>query len=256
MSLRGIGLFLLCLITTIANASPNVFGEDGRKTVTSQNLPWSAVGRLETSTSFCTATLIAKDLILTAAHCFYKDNVYVKHAYKFVPNYGVQMGTSSLISKIYVRTNSPSTSRTRDWAIAKLSKPLGKDFGFLAVKKMSAQDLLEKLDYATAHYSSNYMDGQKAAYQFGCHFTKDDVLNGFALHNCDNGRGSSGSSIFYFPNRSKDPSTAKIVAVHVGEYRGGSSQSLVGIEYSDAVANIALPSNRFFNTYYELNADQ
>lgn len=32
---------------------------------------WSAVGRLDTSASFCSATLIAPDLVLTAAHCLY-----------------------------------------------------------------------------------------------------------------------------------------------------------------------------------------
>jgi V8-like Glu-specific endopeptidase len=32
---------------------------------------WQAVGRLDTGVSFCTATLIAPDLVLTAAHCLF-----------------------------------------------------------------------------------------------------------------------------------------------------------------------------------------
>jgi len=32
---------------------------------------WHAVGRLDTGVSFCTATLIAPDLVLTAAHCLF-----------------------------------------------------------------------------------------------------------------------------------------------------------------------------------------
>lgn len=32
---------------------------------------WGAVGRLDTGVSFCTATLIAPDLVLTAAHCLF-----------------------------------------------------------------------------------------------------------------------------------------------------------------------------------------
>lgn len=34
---------------------------------------WRAVGRLDTGVSFCTATLIAPDLALTAAHCLFSD---------------------------------------------------------------------------------------------------------------------------------------------------------------------------------------
>ncbi|MDJ0822021.1 MAG: trypsin-like peptidase domain-containing protein [Paracoccaceae bacterium] len=34
-------------------------------------LGWEGVGRLDTSTGFCTATLIARDVVLTAAHCVF-----------------------------------------------------------------------------------------------------------------------------------------------------------------------------------------
>ncbi|MEJ6393614.1 trypsin-like serine protease [Gymnodinialimonas sp. 2305UL16-5] len=35
---------------------------------------WEAVGRLDTGVSFCSATLIAPDLVLTAAHCLFDDS--------------------------------------------------------------------------------------------------------------------------------------------------------------------------------------
>ena len=35
---------------------------------------WEAIGRLDTPVSFCSATLIAPDLVLTAAHCLYDQN--------------------------------------------------------------------------------------------------------------------------------------------------------------------------------------
>lgn len=41
---------------------------------------WQAVGRLDTGASFCSATLIAPDLVLTAAHCLYHPRTDVEFA--------------------------------------------------------------------------------------------------------------------------------------------------------------------------------
>lgn len=47
------------------------FGHDDRNHITPNQTPWNAVGQIETeSGTICTATLIAPQLLMSAAHCF------------------------------------------------------------------------------------------------------------------------------------------------------------------------------------------
>lgn len=47
-----------------------IFGPDDRFSFVSQDYPYSAIGRLQTSNNtICTGTMIAKNLVLTASHC-------------------------------------------------------------------------------------------------------------------------------------------------------------------------------------------
>jgi V8-like Glu-specific endopeptidase len=52
---------------------PLVMPQDGLRALSSADeaREWSAIGRLDSSESFCSATLIAPDLVLTAAHCLF-----------------------------------------------------------------------------------------------------------------------------------------------------------------------------------------
>ena len=64
--------FLACLCVTVVIASSAAAQSSGLRRLTDRDdlLGWEAVGRLEIGEGgFCTATLIAPDLVLTAAHC-------------------------------------------------------------------------------------------------------------------------------------------------------------------------------------------
>ncbi len=66
--MRLIALFLMLAGPVWAQANFDVMDRRG------ELLGWSAVGRIDTGTGFCTGTLIARDLVLTAAHCVYDED--------------------------------------------------------------------------------------------------------------------------------------------------------------------------------------
>jgi len=78
--MKPIFLSIFCLLLSITGcahsqtaAEKNVlfFGHDDRTYTKPDTAPWNAIGRIETSSgSICTGTLIAPNLVMTAAHCF------------------------------------------------------------------------------------------------------------------------------------------------------------------------------------------
>lgn len=68
---------LLALVPATSGAAekellPGIGALDRRAPVETTAWPWAAIGRLNTSTGrYCTATLIARDAVVTAAHCVY-----------------------------------------------------------------------------------------------------------------------------------------------------------------------------------------
>ncbi|MCT4557099.1 MAG: trypsin-like serine protease [Pelagimonas sp.] len=83
---KTLGLVLGALLIT---ALPTQAQDTRRIDQRSKLLGWEAVGKLETGTGYCTAALIARDIVLTAAHCVYRDNGQLIPAsqIKFRPGY-------------------------------------------------------------------------------------------------------------------------------------------------------------------------
>ncbi len=73
--LLGIALAGPALAQTDRLLRPGLAGPDGRETVAAHDWPWRAVGRVNRGTlgrgqsGFCTGTLVAPKVVLTAAHC-------------------------------------------------------------------------------------------------------------------------------------------------------------------------------------------
>jgi protease YdgD len=92
-------ILVLCMCLLLMNSTafardllwPGIIGRDDREIADSAEAPWSAVGRLNTAgyrnRGSCTATLVAPDKIVTAAHCFFQRNsgkLLPLESYRFV----------------------------------------------------------------------------------------------------------------------------------------------------------------------------
>lgn len=89
--MKNLFIFIIIFIASY-NIYANVIGQDDRVPMLSSQYPWSAIGRIEIGNQgICSATLIANDLILTAAHCLIDETTKTRyHTYMpvvFAPNF-------------------------------------------------------------------------------------------------------------------------------------------------------------------------
>lgn len=234
----------------------NVFQNDTRRVITAASSPWSAIGKLRSSDgTYCTATLVARDLILTAAHCIMKNGAYAKRTYLFQPRYAHGASEESNVNYFWWGTTDSENWRGRDWAIGRLDTALGDTYGWMGVRNSAASDLLIDRQYYMGAYNDDFQGGEVAAWEKGFHFRSYDLLEGYLLHDADMSRGASGAAIFAYDDEAK-PDSNHVVAISVAEFRDGASKSLVGIPYSDTHANIAVPSSAFYAQFIKARDGQ
>lgn len=248
-------MLLLLLFSFFAQAEPlpgvaegavaNTFSSDSRSPLNHALFPGSTVGKLVgPSGGYCTATLVWRDLIVTAAHCFLDRSGRLQPGtFTFHAGYSRgQSRASSVTLNVWWGTPDAGNPSARDWAIARLEKPLGDSLGWMGIENTTEMDLLTARSYQIGAYSSDYQGGEAAAKQSGCKFVAAREKD-IALHNCSTSQGASGAAMFYAAG-----GKTFIVALNVAEYGDGSGRSLLRIPYSDARANIAIPTKKFYQT--------
>lgn len=114
-----------------------------RRTVDSGTAPWRAIGRVNNNgLSHCSGTLVAKNLVLTAAHCVYSPRTKeraVPNNLHFLAGYirGEYIAHSRVKDYIVGQgfdLNNAANNRenwAHDWALLVLAEPIGADIGFV-----------------------------------------------------------------------------------------------------------------------------
>lgn len=175
------------------------FGHDDRVLVPVADAPWKFIGQLVNDAGeACTATLVARNVIVTAAHCIHteggvmasgrfetSDKRHNAHtiAYLVDPNYD------------YRRFSTTDDIDGLDWALLRLDQPLGDQVGFAGMQNLTG--LGEARAKAADLYQAGYAwdTGENLSGNIRCHMVNIYRDNTFA-HECDTTRGDSGSPFF------------------------------------------------------------
>lgn len=173
------------------------FGRDDRVRVNAQQAPWRFMGRFRNSEGeMCTATLVARNVLATAAHCIHTDSG-VTSGGEFTPAAGgaPARAIAYLVNQRYNYRQFTTTDEIdgMDWALIRIDQPLGERLGFAGVRNLTGQGLptAGAADLYQAGYS--WDTGNEAmSGNISCHIVQVNPDGTFA-HECDTTRGDSGS---------------------------------------------------------------
>jgi protease YdgD len=210
---------LLALAPTTAAAAeknllPGIGANDRRLPVESTAWPWAAIGRLNTSTGrHCTATLIAPDEVVTAAHCIHDPRTGLRvrpSTLHFLAGYqrgrfvAHALGRAIRVAASAGPEAAAGVGRVaRDWAIVTLDAPLAirpiavRTFAPQPEQEGGAQTAKPESRLGESLLRAGYSQDRPhlLSVHDGCRI-KDRLAGGAVwLTDCDATRGDSGSPV-------------------------------------------------------------
>jgi protease YdgD len=181
---------------------PTIFdhfqGRDDRELLDASVYPWSAVGVLSLDDDAeCTGSLVARDVVLTAAHCVHDDDGNLAPAGVFRSGFGRRGGpleatvTGYFVAPRFSPRLFDETDKLdgTDWTYLRLDRPLGDELGVISIMTLTNLDgvTLDQAGYSwdTEGHLSGHLGCEAAA------LGADGTLE----HRCDTTNGDSGSPI-------------------------------------------------------------
>ena len=178
------------------------FGHDDRVLVDSTQFPWRTIGVLALQGGeSCTATLIADNVLITAAHCIHAEGRLNADA-TFTAAEGLAGGPYQARVTAYFfdphfqwrRFNTTNDIDGTDWAMLRLDRPLGARLGHVNVENLTGQGAARAQAVELYQAGFGWDTGHHLAGNLGCRLAHVYDDNTFS-HECDTTRGDSGSAL-------------------------------------------------------------
>lgn len=190
---------------TVPGMRDHYFGRDERVMVDSTAYPWRSIGQLDFESGACTATLVAPDVVLTAAHCFFTDGYADRPISFFAGLDGDTYVEVAGIVDYYVNPRyddnadfGPGQGNGEDWGFARLDRPLGDTLGYLAVLAPQPEDQRRAISggwFPMNQGGYSWDTGDRLSAHLGCRII-EFLADNSMFHECDTTLGDSGSPFF------------------------------------------------------------
>ena len=213
-------------------ALPNVvIGNDDRKEVSdTKQTPARWVGKLHSTTqsggsSYCTASLISKDTVITAGHCVAKGQS--KWTFAAGENKGQQPYGTAAAKQIWYDKKYGETGH--DWAVIKLDSAVGEKTGWFGMNVPDTQKLVD-----TQATVIGYPGDKDNGAQWADRNKVMKVTDRQVVYQTDTFNGQSGSSVM--------DDKSMIFAIHTGGKTGENYGTILTGELFNVCANVAAAS--------------